>query len=60
MRPAYAGALSSAPRVHTRRAASGAGWIVEPAPAGEGLGAVAAVARLGAALALVQGVRDER
>jgi hypothetical protein len=60
VRPAYAGALSAAPRVLTRRAASGAGWIIEPAPAGEGLGAVAAVARLGAALALVQGVHDER
>ena len=59
VRPAYAGALSAAPRVLTRRAASGAGWIIEPAPAGEGLGAVAAVARLGAALALVQGVRGE-
>lgn len=59
VRPAYAGALSAAPRVITRRAASGAGWIVEPAP-GEGFGAVDAVARLGAALALVQGVRDER
>ena len=60
VRPDYAGALSTAPRVLTRRAASGAGWVFEPAPAGEGLGAVAAVARLGAALALVQGVRDER
>jgi hypothetical protein len=71
VRPAYAGALSSAPRVHTRRAASGAGWVIEPAPARspyilddsrwiEAADAVAAVARLGAALALVQGVHDER